>query len=122
MEPWVKSNWSNFRRSCPISKNLGLIKLLSWTDEIRKLRILANADYPRDAQRAREYGAEGISLCRNEHMFFEAERMPIVQAMIMARHVLERKEFLDQLLPLQPEDFAGIGGSQGPDPAFPYPQ
>ena len=77
-------------------------------DEIRKLGVWANADYPRDAQRAREYGAEGIGLCRTEHMFFEAERMPIVQPMIMARHVLERKESLDQLLPLQREDFAGL--------------
>ena len=138
----------------PDIKNPGLIKLLSWADEIRKLGVWANADYPRDAQRAREYGAEGIGLCRTEHMFFEADRMPIVQAMIMARHVLERKESLDQLLPLQREDFAGLframdghtviirlidpplheflpsydelvhwfGGSQGPDPAFPYPQ
>ena len=92
----------------PDIKNPGLIKLLSWADEIRKLGVWANADYPRDAQRAREYGAEGISLCRTEHMFFEADRMPIVQAMIMARHVLERKESLDQLLPLQREDFAGL--------------
>ena len=92
----------------PDIKNPGLIKLLSWADEIRKLGVWANADYPRDAQRAREYGAEGIGLCRTEHMFFEAERMPIVQAMIMARHVLERKESLDQLLPLQREDFAGL--------------
>ena len=92
----------------PDIKNPGLIKLLSWADEIRKLGVWANADYPRDAQRAREYGAEGIGLCRTEHMFFEAERMPIVQAMIMARHVLDRKESLDQLLPLQREDFAGL--------------
>ena len=92
----------------PDIKNPGLIKLLSWADEIRKLGVWANADYPRDAQRAREYGAEGIGLCRTEHMFFEADRMPIVQAMIMARHVLERKESLDQLLPLQREDFAGL--------------
>lgn len=84
----------------PYIKNPGLIKLPSWADEIRKLGDWANADYPRDAQRAREYGAEGIDLCRIEHMFFEAERMPIVKAMIMARHVLERKESLDQLLPL----------------------
>ena len=92
----------------PDIKNPGLIKLLSWADEIRKLGVWTNADYPRDAQRAREYGAEGIGLCRIEHMFFEAELMPIVQAMIMARHVLERKESLDQLLPLQCEDFAGL--------------
>ena len=92
----------------PDIKNPGLIKLLSWTDEIRKLGVWTNADYPRDGQPAGEYGVEGIGLCRTEHMFFEAERMPIVQAMIMARHVLERKESLDQLLPLQREDFAGL--------------
>ena len=92
----------------PDIKNPGLIKLLSWADEIRKLGVWANADYPRDAQRAREYRAEGIGLRRTEHMFFEAERMPIVQAMIMARHVLESKESLDQFLPLQREDFAGL--------------
>ncbi len=89
-------------------KNPRLIKLLSWADEIRKLGVWANADYPRDAKRAREYGAEGIGLCRDEHMFFEADRMPIVHAMIMARHVLERKESLDQLLSQQREDFAGL--------------
>ena len=61
----------------PDIKNPGLIKLLSWADEIRKLGVWANADYPRDAQRAREYGAEGIGLCRTEHMFFEADRMPL---------------------------------------------
>ena len=92
----------------PDIKNPGLIKLLSWADEIRKLGVWANADYPRDAQRAREYGAEGIGLCCTEHMFFEAERMPIVQRMIMARHTLERKEALDQLLPLQRGDFEGL--------------
>ena len=62
----------------PDIKNPGLIKLLSWADEIRKSVVWANADYPRDSQRAREYGAEGIGLCRTEHMFFEADRMPIV--------------------------------------------
>ncbi|SVB48788.1 uncharacterized protein METZ01_LOCUS201642, partial [marine metagenome] len=92
----------------PDIKNPGLIKLLSWTDEIRKLGVWANAGYPRDAQGAREYGAEGIGICRTEHMFFEAERMPIVQRMIMARHTLERKEALDQLLPLQRGDFEGL--------------
>ena len=56
----------------PDIKNPGLIKLLSWADEIRKLGVWANADYPRDAQRAREYGAEGIGLCSTEHIFFEA--------------------------------------------------
>ena len=92
----------------PDIKNPYLLKLLSWADEIRKLGVWANADYPRDAERAREYGAEGIGLCRTEHMFFEAERMPIVQKMIMAKHSVDRKDALDQLLPLQRDDFAGL--------------
>jgi pyruvate,orthophosphate dikinase len=70
--------------------------------------VWANADYPRDAQRAREYGAEGIGLCRTEHMFFETERLPIVQKMIMAKSVTDRQEALNALLPLQRQDFAGL--------------
>ena len=73
------------RLSCPDIKNPYLLKLLEWADEIRTLGVWANADYPRDAERAREYGATGIGLCRTEHMFFEAERMPVVQKMIMAK-------------------------------------
>ncbi|MEE8430777.1 MAG: pyruvate, phosphate dikinase [Candidatus Desulfatibia sp.] len=85
-----------------------LMKLLSWADEFRKLGVWANADYPADAQRALKYGAEGIGLCRTEHMFFEAERMPFVQKMIMTDNADERKEALDALLPFQREDFAGL--------------
>jgi pyruvate,orthophosphate dikinase len=92
----------------PDFKNPYLLKLLGWADEIRTLGVWANADYPRDAERAREYGAEGIGLCRTEHMFFEAERMPIVQKMIMAKHSVDRKDALDHLLPLQRSDFAGL--------------
>ena len=92
----------------PDIRNPYLIKLLSWADEFRRLGVWANADYPRDAERAREYGAQGIGLCRTEHMFFEAERMPIVQKMIMAKHAVDRKEALDQLLPLQRGDFEGL--------------
>ena len=69
----------------PDINNPYLSKLLSWADDIRKLGVWANADYPDDAIRAREYGAEGIGLCRTEHMFFETERMPIVRKMIMAK-------------------------------------
>ncbi len=61
-----------------------LVELLSWADEVRKLGVWANADYPRDAERAMEFGAEGIGLCRTEHMFFEEERLPIVRRMILA--------------------------------------
>jgi pyruvate,orthophosphate dikinase len=92
----------------PDIKNPYLLKLLSWADEIRQIGVWANADYPLDAQRAREYGAEGIGLCRTEHMFFETERLPIVQQMIMAKSVTERKEALDKLLPLQRKDFEGL--------------
>ena len=92
----------------PEFNNPYLLKLLDWADEIRTLGVWANADYPRDAERAREYGATGIGLCRTEHMFFEAERMPIVQKMIMAKTTVDRKEALDQLLPLQRSDFDGL--------------
>ncbi len=92
----------------PDIKNPYLLKLLVWADEIRTLGVWANADYPRDAQRAREYGAEGIGLCRTEHMFFESARLPIVQQMIMAKNVTERNEALDKLLPLQRGDFDGL--------------
>ncbi len=61
-----------------------LLKLLAWADEFRRLGVWANADYPRDAQRALDFGAEGIGLCRTEHMFFEEERLPVVQQMILA--------------------------------------
>jgi pyruvate,orthophosphate dikinase len=92
----------------PDIKNSYLIKLLGWADEVRKLGVWANADYPRDAIRAREYGAQGIGLCRTEHMFFETDRLPIVQQMIMAKNVTERNEALDKLLPLQRGDFDGL--------------
>jgi pyruvate,orthophosphate dikinase len=85
-----------------------LIKLLSWADEIRKLGVWANADYPRDAQRARDYGAEGIGLCRTEHMFFESERLPHVQQMILAKTDEERDVALEKLLPFQRSDFEGL--------------
>jgi pyruvate,orthophosphate dikinase len=92
----------------PDINNPYLIKLLSWADEIRKLGVWANADYPKDAERAREYGAEGIGLCRTEHMFFEPERMPIVQQMIMTNSAAERNEAITKLLPLQRGDFEGL--------------
>jgi pyruvate,orthophosphate dikinase len=85
-----------------------LIKILSWADGIRKLGVWANADYPRDAQRARNYGAEGIGLCRTEHMFFEQERLPHVQQMILAKTDKEQQEALDKLLPFQRSDFEGL--------------
>ncbi|MCX7852518.1 MAG: pyruvate, phosphate dikinase [Caldilineales bacterium] len=85
-----------------------LLKLLSWADEFRRLGVWANADYPRDAARARQFGAEGIGLTRTEHMFFETDRLPIVQKMILARSQAEREEALAKLLPFQRSDFEGL--------------
>jgi pyruvate,orthophosphate dikinase len=94
--------------SVPDIKDPWLLKLLSWADGFRRLGVWANADYPRDAERARGYGAEGIGLCRTEHMFFESDRLPIIQKMITSDRHLDQKEALDALLPYQREDFAGI--------------
>jgi pyruvate,orthophosphate dikinase len=85
-----------------------LATLMSWADGFRRLGVRANADYPDDAKRAREYGAQGIGLCRTEHMFFEPERLPTVQKMITTRSSAERREAVDALLPFQREDFAGL--------------
>ena len=85
-----------------------LNKLMGWADEFRTLEVWANADYPDDALRARELGAEGIGLCRTEHMFFEEDRLPVMREMIMARNHIEREDALDRLLPLQRGDFDGL--------------
>ncbi|HZS75188.1 MAG TPA: pyruvate, phosphate dikinase [Ktedonobacteraceae bacterium] len=89
-------------------KEVDLQKLLSWADKYRRLGVWANADYPRDARRAVTFGAQGIGLCRTEHMFMEQERLPIVQKMILAKSKEERQAALDQLLPFQRSDFKGI--------------
>lgn len=89
-------------------KEEDLKTLLSWADEFRRLGVWTNADYPKDAAVARKFGAEGIGLCRTEHMFFETERLPIVQKMILADNDQEREEYLAQLLPFQRSDFEGI--------------
>ena len=85
-----------------------LTKLLGWADEFRTLEVWANADYPDDARRARDLGAQGIGLCRTEHMFFEEDRLPVMREMIMARNHIERDDALDRLLPLQRGDFEGL--------------
>jgi pyruvate,orthophosphate dikinase len=85
-----------------------LLTLLSWADKYRRLQVWANADYPDDAIRARGYGAQGIGLCRTEHMFFEAERLPTVQKMILAENEEVRQQALDKLLPFQKNDFTGL--------------
>jgi pyruvate, orthophosphate dikinase len=82
--------------------------LLAWADEFRTLGVRANADNPDDADRARSFGAEGIGLCRTEHMFQEPDRVPKVRAMIMARDERARRAALDELLPLQQADFEGL--------------
>lgn len=82
--------------------------LLAWADKVRKLRVRANADTPEDARVARDFGAEGIGLCRTEHMFMSQDRLPAVQEMIMATGLDERKAALAKLLPMQREDFIGI--------------
>jgi pyruvate, orthophosphate dikinase len=82
--------------------------ILGWADELRRLRVRANADTPEDAAKAREFGAEGIGLCRTEHMFMQADRLPIVQEMILAADSAARRAALDRLLPVQQADFEGI--------------
>ncbi len=83
-------------------------ELMVWADAIRTLKVRTNADNPKDAQKAIELGAEGIGLCRTEHMFFEADRLPIVQEMILAKDEATRQNALDRLLPIQQKDFEGI--------------
>jgi pyruvate, orthophosphate dikinase len=85
-----------------------LATFLSWADDVRRLQVWANADTPGDAKKARELGAQGIGLCRTEHMFMQPDRLPIVQQMIMADAAPARKAALEKLLPIQREDFVGI--------------
>ena len=82
--------------------------VLGWADELRTLGVRANADTPEDAAKAREFGAEGIGLCRTEHMFMAADRQPKMRAMIMAESEEDRRRALDALLPLQQQDFEGL--------------
>jgi pyruvate, orthophosphate dikinase len=82
--------------------------ILEWADDLRRLKVRANADTPEDAAKAREFGAQGIGLCRTEHMFMAEDRLPLVREMIMARGEEERRAALDKLLPHQQSDFEGI--------------
>jgi pyruvate,orthophosphate dikinase len=82
--------------------------ILGWADAVRRLKVRANADNPEDATRARDFGAQGIGLCRTEHMFFGDERLPVVQEMILADTETGRRAALDRLLPFQQSDFEGI--------------
>ena len=92
----------------PPAVNEDFTQVLGWADEIRELGVRANADTPEDARKARELGAEGIGLCRTEHMFMAADRQPKMRAMIMANDQPSRREALAELLPLQQEDFEGL--------------
>ncbi len=83
-------------------------EFMKWADEVRELKVRTNADIPRDAEQAMKFGAEGIGLCRTEHMFFAKDRLPIVQRMILAKDPAEREMALDQLLPFQKSDFKGL--------------
>ncbi len=83
-------------------------KLMSWADEVRTLKVRANSDNPRDTEKAVEFGAEGIGLCRTEHMFFEGERILSMRKMILAETVEQREKALAELLPMQQGDFEGM--------------
>lgn len=83
-------------------------ELMAWADEFRTMKVRTNADNPRDAQQALEFGAEGIGLCRTEHMFFEADRLPLVQELILTKDEVVRQEMLDKLQVVQQGDFEGI--------------
>ncbi len=89
-----------------LSGDFGMI--MSWADEIRKLKVRTNADNPKDAAQALAFGAEGIGLCRTEHMFFEEERIPAIRQMILAETEEERRTALAKLLPFQKSDFMGM--------------
>ncbi len=90
--------------------------LMGWADEIRELEVWANADNPKDAATALRFGAEGIGLCRTEHMFFEEDRIPVVREMILSTTTEQREKALGRLLPMQKEDFKGIFKAMGEKP------
>jgi pyruvate,orthophosphate dikinase len=93
----------------PDPENLAkLDKFMSWAEPFRKIEVRANADIPRDAKKAREFGAEGIGLCRTEHMFFAPDRIPHMRAMILADNEKDRRKALKKLLPYQRKDFEGL--------------
>jgi len=93
-----------------------LVTLLGWADEAARLKVMANADTPHDAERAIKYGAMGIGLCRTERMFNDMERLPVVIEMIVAETTADRQTALDKLLPIQREDFKGIFKAMAPRP------
>jgi pyruvate,orthophosphate dikinase len=93
----------------PDPENLAMLdKFMSWAEPFRKIEVRANADIPRDAKKAREFGAQGIGLCRTEHMFFAPDRIPHMRAMILADNEKDRRKALKKLLPYQRKDFEGL--------------
>ena len=101
-----------FAGAAPVTQpdpfNPYLMRVLDWADRARVLKVRTNADTPEDARRARDFGAEGIGLCRTEHMFFAADRVPLVQAMILSDDDAQRARLLALLRPFQVDDFTGI--------------
>lgn len=91
-------------------------KLMNWVDEVRDMKVRTNADNPRDSKAAVDFGAEGIGLCRTEHMFFDEDRIPAVRKMILSNTVEDRVEALDKLLPMQKQDFVDIYKVMGDRP------
>jgi pyruvate, orthophosphate dikinase len=111
---WISINGSTGevilgeQRLVPPTLSGDFATFMEWVDEVRTMKVRTNADSPNDAQKAREFGAEGIGLCRTEHMFFEGDRIISVRKMILANNETERRAALGGLLPYQKEDFAGI--------------
>ena len=101
----------NTLEACPDDPEL--VKFMSWVDPLRRLKVRANADIPRDAKQAMTFGAEGIGLCRTEHMFFAEDRIELMRAMILAGNEKDRRDALKKLLPLQRADFTGLFKTMG---------
>lgn len=89
---------------------------MGWADKVRRLKVYTNADTPRDAKQASDFGAEGIGLCRTEHMFFEGSRIKAMREMIVAENVEDRKKALAKILPYQQGDFEGLFETMGERP------
>ncbi|PJD01091.1 pyruvate, phosphate dikinase [Candidatus Micrarchaeota archaeon CG10_big_fil_rev_8_21_14_0_10_54_18] len=113
-ESWISLDGGTGRvikgqvKTVPPSFSSDFVKLMKWADSFRKMGVRTNADTPKDAKRARDFGAEGIGLTRTEHMFFGEDRLPWMQKMILAKNAEGRKEALSHLLEMQREDFKGI--------------
>ncbi len=103
-------------KTVPASMTGDFGRFMGWADEIRTLKVCTNADTPRDAEQAVRFGAEGIGLCRTEHMFFEADRIKAVREMIVSKDEAQRRKALEKLLPMQRGDFEGLFRAMGSRP------